>query len=233
MISYTSRKATQVRIYRSSDFDFTVLASKPFIRLFVERLGMADGGTLDPIISGQPSLVLSQGFIESEKSAVIVDNLAIDVRRVVINVSGSTNDAELVYSTFTNAANELLAKIKMPPFPKPIVEVNEAVIGVKSKFKLSHFISPSLGVSFDKNMEEAFTTRHAGISVVPMALEYQVSYPQSDKILTDSRITLNSKQFSIKQVLGSEENEYLVSGPTSTTALAKLFKQLEKAAIAD
>ncbi len=229
MTTFVPRKASQVRIYRSPDYDFSVLASQPFVRAIATRLGVEDGVTIEPTAAGQTAVVLSQGYLESNGHVIIVDNMKIETRRLVINISGTSEDAETVYGEFADVSNSMLDKMSLPHIPEPVVTVNDSTVGASTEVQLERLLNADMTSAFRRRINSTFASPHAKVSVTPLSLEFQVSYPEVDKELADSRISLNSKQFTIRQVPGQQQPTYLVSGPSTTKSLIRLFESMLKA----
>lgn len=179
---------------------------------------------------GKPKLVYQFGSLKDDVGATPIIRLTIEERRILLDVEGTTEDANRI----TSRIREYLADIAKKPsdtFLQPIVKAEESEIIAKLTFPAIKLVSPVVARLAEINQE---LMGHRGIATAKASLErvsFLIQYQPLTQDLDDHRISLNRKEFILSPRPGVPlaEQIYYSKAPIDTLSHIHILHQLETA----
>jgi hypothetical protein len=190
---------------------------------FQQTEGMQDANK-DNIIGVQFRLGT---FNANDDRDIVINKLVIEERKIVIDIEGASQYADELFKEIVSIFSEWELN-KEPGFLEPIIQAYDSEIIAGLDFHISKLIAPSLLNFLDKVADSA-KSELADARILPAALSFLIDYETKSRDLSDHRISLSRKEFSIQPAVGSplDEQTYLSRAPFETQVHINLLKELE------
>lgn len=224
-------KVTQTRLYKADEIPFrTLFGTSAENRLRSEfRLSrLPVPPNLSPL--GQVSLFFINGEFAVGSRVVFIDQLAIEKRRIILTVTGSSHDCDSVYARLKDVLREVETRI--PPFDyEPLVVAQESACVVELDAPISGLFSESR-VEKLVHVASSITDSHGcQLRLFPSSVRIRVKYEVLPAKLGNGHINLVEKDIIIELREGTslEENTYFIASPNSSESHLKLIEAIENA----
>ena len=222
-------KVNQIRIFPVDIVPIKLITTKSCVEKLRELLSIGDI-EMRPSVDGKEILVLRKGEIRKDKKLIVINRIEIDARRIVLEVDGTSEDGNEVYETFISGVSTV-AKVDSERLQTPLLKAETSQCVVTLDFALDALLSEVFTEFLNKKIEKEASSKLAKASVRPLAILTEISYEIKDKSITDNKITMNPKQFTIALRPGAppEAKKYLISSPFDSLTHLKLIEELNKA----
>ncbi len=177
-----------------------------------------------------PTIRFSYGSkLASNQRDVPILKFEIDPRKIVVEVEGTSDEAEEIYETLLSDVIEMVPETKGLDFT-PVIFSFESIIVAQMDFHASKLINPLLSDFIDEDVQQS-VSRDLGDAIVNVdKLILRCDYPSPDPILTEYQINLVRKEFSIFPREGTplKDQKYVSRAPIRTEEHIKLLEKMEK-----
>lgn len=220
---------TQIRIFPVDVVPLSVITTKSCVEKIREALSVGEV-EVRPFSEGKDIIVFRRGELRREKRVIVVNKIEVDPRRMIVEVKGTSRDGNEVYeaflSTIAAVANVDSESLRLPLL---VAETTQCVITLD--FTFDSLFSSAFVEFLKRKVEKEASSKMAKASVRPLAVTAEITYEITDKALTDNKITMNPKQFSIVPRPGAplDARKYLISSPFDSVTHLKLVNALNKA----
>lgn len=223
-----STKVSQVLLMRFDEVPLVRMTQTKHLQGLSELLKFGEANIAQDL-EGAVIVVAEHGMLESPDGEYPIRRLILEERRIQL----VELDAD---STIANQAMDslrsYLAQVAERPsagFLQPIVTAEESMVVVKMQFPFGALLSPVLERFIENDMKEAASSEIADAELNPIQVSYRVDYHVTDKSLSDYRISLSRKKFSLEPRKGYplSERVYFSRAPLSTEKHLDLLESLE------
>jgi len=224
-------KVTQIRLFRSDEIPFRSLfgpSAENRLRseFRLKRLPVPPGLG----IPGMTNLVFVNGEYATGRRTVFIDHLAIEERRVVVTVTGSSEDCDSVFSHLRGVLKQIDFR-NPPPEYRPLLVVQESACVVELDASLTKLFSNSPIERIMDSVSSAVDSYGCSVNLFPSSVHVRVKYESPPAELATNHIALVEKDIVIELRAGTsiEENTYFISSPMSSDNHLKLIRAVEEA----
>ncbi|HLE17695.1 MAG TPA: hypothetical protein VI728_05350, partial [Syntrophales bacterium] len=170
-----------------------------------------------------------KGEIRRDKKLIVINRIEVESRRIVLEVDGTSDDANEVYEAFLSSVIAV-ANVDSEPLHTPLLKAETSQCIVTLDFTIDVLFSNVFMEFLYKKIEKEGSSKLAKASVRPLAILTEIAYEIKEKTITDNKITMNPKQFTIALRPGapSEARKYLISSPFDSATHLKLIEGLNK-----
>jgi len=217
-----------VLLFRFDEIPFSLLIQQNHAEKIVALFDFGQIGVTPGEQAGKPKIVFQIGSLRDEFGEHAISQLAIEERKILLEIDGTTDDADRVMSRLKMHIAELAGRSDSE-FLAPIVKAEESEIVARLDFSADKLISPAL-----LRLVEANTSRmeYKGLATARANLErvsFVVQYLTDDLKLDDHRIALSRKEFMIGPRPGFPLSEqiYYSKAPVDTMTHRAILEELE------
>jgi len=217
-------KVKQIRIFPADRIPFATLRTIIGQKSLAEHFSWSEIGA-NPATG---ELIYSAGVLQSTNgNPIVVDRLQINDRRIVLQVTGETAQASVVYSSLAG----LLAGFDSSGRWKdsePVVLVHETTCVVTMDFEWNSLLSAPL-LGFAQSMMPVLTSEAAAADIIGIKCGIVFSYALKDQTIREHGITLSNKTFSVEPRVNTplSERRYFTASPTDSDTHMDLLRKLE------
>jgi len=213
----------QIRVFAVDVIPFRALRTQEVLGRFKQQLGFAQV-MLDPVA---PAIGFQGGKIEVDGQGFVIEGLAIEPRRMQLQVLGPSRVADACYA----AVREVIAGCDREGSTKadPIVTSQETSCSVTLAFHVERlFAKQVLSFAREDLLPRAALPGSKAI-VRSLKLEVGIGYSVQDQRIKDHDISLSPKQLVIEPRVGTrlEEQRYFTSSPLDSEAHLTVLEMLE------
>ncbi len=217
---------TQIRVFPVDVIPLNLITTKSCIGKVRDALSVNEIETR-PLIEGKSIIIFRRGELKERNRLIIINKIEVEPRRVIIEVVGTSKEANQVYKTFVSTLVTVINKdLENLRIPLLIAETTRCVVTLHFAFEA---LFNSTFINFlNKKIKEEASDEVADASVRPLSAIAEITYRIKDKILIDNNITMNPKQFSIAPRMGApaDSKSYIISSPFDSEKHLKLIKEL-------
>ncbi len=215
---------TQIRVFAMDAIPFRGLRTQESLAQFRQHLGFAQV-MLDP---ASPPILFQGGTFEHEGKKHVVDALAIEPRRIQMQVLASSRVADACYAAIRRLIASCDPSVKFEA--EPTVTSQETTCTVTLDFEMERLFARQV-ISFAKEDLLPKTPLPGSKAFVrSLKLAVEVAYEMQDPRIKQQAITLSPKQFIIEPRAGTslEERRYFTSSPLDSDEHLAVLRALEK-----
>jgi hypothetical protein len=224
----TDLNASQVRIFPVDIVPLSLITTKSSVEKIKDELSISEI-EVRPFLEGKDIFIFRRGELRIDSKLVIINKIEVDHRRIIVDIDGTSEQANKVYESFLVAiagvSNSDLGALRVPIL---LAEMTQCVLTLDFSFEA---LFNSAFVTFLKQkVKKEASSSLAMASVRPFAAAAEITYDIVDNILIDNKITMSPKQFSITPRPGAPLNarKFVVSSPFDSDTHLKLIKELNK-----
>ncbi len=181
-----------------------------------------------PELTPAPALRFANGELLVEKTRVVVPSVAIEPRRILLTVSGTSEQADQVFRVLVQTLSELAP------------DHAEALSNVVYKAEETACIACldlDFGQVFGRKVRDFLTRRVADTAskpgiracVEPSRFAATITFELTDEKIKEQGITLNPKEFTVEAMKGLpiKDKLFVTKSPFGSSVHLELIKQLE------
>lgn len=175
-----------------------------------------------------PVINAINGVFRDEFGDHVINRLAIEERRILIDLQGSTRDADQVFAKLKTFLTNIAGRAD-ENFLIPIIKSEESEIITKLDFPPEKLIAPELFRFLQDAATPAFGSDIAQAVITYAPIPFPIHFKTTSTLLDDYRISLSRKEFIIGPRPGYPLTEqiYYSKAPTSTDTHIELLLDLE------
>jgi len=168
-------------------------------------------------------------FQKSDENRIAIIRLEIEERKLIVEMEGSSNDARDFYNNLVSQFVELV-DAPSESFLEPIVVANESEIIARLQFPISGILSSNYLEFVQSRVAESASSEFAEAIVSPSVIVFLVDFQVKDTYLSQHRIVLSKKEYSVQPAIGYpvDEQIYFSKAPVDTQTHIMLLNELEK-----
>lgn len=221
-------RVSQILLLRPDQIPIRRLASRVNLAEITSLFGFGTSQVVEQAPGGETAVLFEGGALDHQGRGISISRLAIEERRILLTVEGSSGDAELVYASLANYLAKL-AEFPSEGFDPPLLKSEESEIVAQLAFPFSDLVSPALWNFMVTDIAKAATFHYAEAKVIPAHLSFYVEYFPRDESLSQYRISLIRKEISLEPRMGFpvEEQVYFSKAPFDTDSHADLLSRIE------
>jgi len=227
MAAIKELRTVQYRIFEPYVLPFAVLMSS-FGREALRRVF----GFSQVDDSQVPELYFSNGVVrldeEGKDTQIVIANLHLNERRIILEVVGSTSDANTAFGMIFHA---IMTMRKEPPEDAtPVVLTHESTCVIHLPFSWDRLLPEPLVRFVGSDICEAASREGTTARILWGGVGIRLVFSSEDPRIDTSGITLAEKQVVIEPRMGTAASDrlYFVRAPTDTDALLRLTAKLSK-----
>jgi hypothetical protein len=179
-------------------------------------------------IGGVNQIVFRKGDIKGENGQIIINGITIEPRRVILDILGSSHEANLVYNKLVTAIGAVIS-LDLSKLNDPLIKAETTRCAVDLEFSFWSLLSDKFANFINKRVQKSATTELADASILPLSIDVEINYVIKDETLKQSRVGMTPKKLSISLRTGTtlESQRYLISSPFDSDTHLILIKELE------
>lgn len=230
MKNITNLIVTQIRIFKVDVVPLTLIRTRLFIDKLRDLFSFADVESR-PSIDGKDTITFRSGILKNNK-ITIINRIEIDQRRVILEVEGTSTDANKVYDMFVSSFSTV-TEFDNNTLNSPVLKTEATQCVVELDFTLDMLFNETFIKFLNTRITKKSSNKIAKATVNPMGASAEIKYEILDSIINDNKISINSKLFNIipRPGLPLIEKKYLISSPFDSDTHIKTIKELNKAII--
>lgn len=224
----------QIRIFPVDVVPINLINTKSFFEKVGKSLAMNEIGTL-PSIDGKDSVSFRKGELKESDESIIINKIDIEPRRIIIEVAGTSKNANKVYERLLTLLKELsVTDLDSLEQPLLLAETTRCIAVLDFSFE-EIFNNTFISFLENKVEKQASISDVAEVVVQPLAAIAEISYKIKSDVLINNRITMNSKQFTIAPRPGAplSDRKYVISSPFDSDTHIKLVQTLNRSLVRD
>lgn len=215
----------QIRVFDLDGIPARFIITPTVVNKIAERYHSAVG--TNPAQPAIPSLHFNGGeFIH--KKIIPINSITFEERRVLLSVSGTSEDADFLFGDLRKTISEILGpSIK---FLDPLVKADQTTCFATFSLDIQKcFSNPFLNFC-EKTLPKFNKIPMTQITAKPFSLRVEISYSVNDPVLNDSNINISPKSLVIERRFQTppEKNIYFVSSPFDSGTHMKLIEEFQK-----
>lgn len=220
---------TSINLVQLSESPFLRLLNKGKINAVAQAFQFEHDASIHQEAGGAPRLRLQNGLHTFEDGRELtIPRLDVQPRKIVLELTGSSEDARLVYVALADVLEDIIAAPK-EKLLSPILHTEETIVTSHLAFPAEALFVKELLAATMATASEASTdefTAHAR----PGRITFEVDYLPTDLTFSESRIGLTRKEISIGPKIGFplEEQVYQSNAPLDTNAHIAFLEMLER-----
>ena len=233
MKDITNLTVTQIRVFPVDVVPLSHIGTKTCIERIRQDLSVSEIGPV-PMIGGPGPIVFLKGEIKQKDKVVdkvvVINRVAVEPRRILLEVVGTSNHANQVYDALLSSMHAA-AKIDLETLRAPLLMAETTQCVATLDFNFESLFSAAFMQVLSNRLKKEATSKVARGSVAPVLAEAEISYEIKDASLTQNRITMSPKKFTIAPRAGTplESRRYLLSSPFDSDTHLEVFRELEEA----
>ncbi len=225
-----NQRINQIILVHHNEIPLVKIASGPNLLKIANTLQfnkkevLQDGNTGNVL-----SIQLNLGLFSSEDDREIaIKKLVLEERRILIEVEGSSSDADQFFNKLKHLIDEIGENFS-EDFLTPIIKSEESEIVLNLGFPISKLINPTYLEFVRSKIPQKAKMEYADTRVTPFTLTFQVDYDVKDTSISEHRIGLSRKEFSVQPAIGYpiDEQIYYSRAPFSTEVHLDILRELE------
>lgn len=217
------------------ELPFLKLASGKNLEKLSKAFGFQRAEVSQDSSSGRiSSLNLRNGiFRTGDENEIAIIRLEIEERKIVINTESNSDYSEEYYDNLVIIMKEL-ADFPEESFLKPIIMTYESQIVAHLQFPISSLLSENYLDFVNSSVLTSVASEFADVKLSPVIIAFDIDFIVKDEYLSQHRIALARKQFSVQPAIGHsfDEQIYYSSAPVDTQIHLKLLEELEERMVA-
>lgn len=229
MKDITDLTVTQIRVFPVDVVPLGKITTKTCIEKIRNDLSVSEIEP-SPFIDSAGPIVFRRGEIKKENRIIVINRIAVEPRRIILEVAGTSREANQVYDVLLSSMDSV-ADIDLGKLQVPLLTAETTQCIATLDFPFESLFSNSFIELLNSRVKKEATSKIAKGSVRPLVAEVEISYQVKDKTLTENRISMSPKRFIITPRPGAplEARRYSISSPFDSDTHLRLVRDLEEA----
>ncbi len=225
----TNLTVTQIRVFPVDVVPLSQIGTKSCIEKIRGDLSISEIGPA-PLMNDRGPIIFLRGGIKEKDRVLVINRVAVEPRRIVLEVVGTSKEANQVYDSLLSAIDSA-AQIDLDRLRTPLLVAETTQCVATLGFHFESLFNSTFTQLLDSRVKKEATNKLAKGSVNPVLAEAEISYQIRDKTLTENKISMLPKKFTIAPRAGTplESRRYFLSSPFDSDTHLKVFKELEEA----
>lgn len=224
------KKMQRIDLVRFNEIPFLILANKKVSERLSENFSFSDTEFgRDPITNELRLIRWLNGYLSYNGNQIFIENLTIEERKIIFKIVGLTEFAAQFYEELKEFFLSIAPTAGPRDFLVPLVTAYESEIIAKMNFNYKNIFSDKFCNLIDVNLYNEVKSDVAEPMINFSNVNFLISYNPFDSKLSDYKISLSKKIFSIAAAPGYPLNEktFVFSGPIRCEELIKLTETFE------
>jgi hypothetical protein len=220
---------TLIRLIQLGEGPYLRLLQVSSLERIKEKFGFGPKADVQQQEGHAPMIRFTLGEIEiGELRTVTISRLVIEPRKVILEVEGSSDEAETVYETLVDTLVQLTG-VETKIFENPLLKTDESVIVAEMSFPAEALFVPELYEAITTTVAKEGGFESAKAHAMPATMAFEVEYLPTDMTMIERRIGLSRKELSIRPKPGYELSEqvYESKAPLPTAVHLRLLDMIE------
>ena len=228
MNAITELTVNQIRIFPVDTVPLGLITTKTCADKVRELLAVSEV-EVRPLLDGNHVITFRRGELKHSTKVVVIRRVEVDQRRITVEVEGTSEDSNAVYTSFLSALGSAL-DTDLAPLRSPLLVAETTQCVATLDYAFEELFNSAFIEFLNHRVAKEASSKLAKASVRPALVAAEVSY-QIDRTLVESKTTMSPKEFTIAPRPGvpSEARKYLVSSPFDSNTHIRLLRELSKA----
>jgi hypothetical protein len=218
-----SLNTRQSRIYKSDIVPFRFLSTKLAIDFVTTQFRFRESA-----VEGGELVFVGGSHVPTEQAIIVVNAMSINERRIVIDVAGTTQEADILFS----ALRGLLAQAENQPriaITAPLIVSHETECVAEMEIDWRDLVSDQVAELVSGPALRASEGENAG-RIAGMALRFTFAFTAKDASLAENSVSLSDKRFIIEPRTGVAltDHHFYTASPLDTDSHIRLLEEFEK-----
>jgi len=186
-----------------------------------------------PGLGGVPSLLPGLSWIRGEYNGekdrrVVINSLDIQRRRIVLRISGTSDQADSVYEHLKSVISRINREIG-ESLNQVVYKAEESSCIVTLDFDFKQIFEPSVSSFLETKVREAASTSIVSAKVQPVRFVSTITYEVGDATVVEHGIRINPKEFIIEPRADTplSEHRYLTKSPFRSDIHLEIVQDFE------
>ncbi|MFA5308834.1 MAG: hypothetical protein WC370_05020 [Dehalococcoidales bacterium] len=226
MKDITDITVIQIRLFPVDVIPFNIISTQSCVQKIKESFSLTVVES-PPFLDNINSIMFQKGEFKSNKQIIIINKIEIEPRRIILEVTGTSQQANEVYDSLLISISEAV-NIEVGRLRQPLLNAENTRCVVTLDFHISELFSKSFMSFLNNDVKNKASTQLASGIVEPIGILTQISYQIKDETLIKNAIGMNPKQFTITPRSGVpiEEKRFVTSSPFDSDTHLGLIKTL-------
>lgn len=224
-------KITYVVLVHFNELPMQKLAANQNVEKFSKAFGFRQAEVRQDNTRNLVGFLFRSGlFNSSDGGQVAIKRLELEDRKLIIEMEGNSDQAAEFYSYLVSNFADL-AERTHENFLEPILVAFESEIIAHLFFPVTNLLSQDYLQFIQTEAVEKIGSEYGNVRIIPATIAFDVDVLVKDTYLSDHRIALTRKEFSVQPAVGHpiEEQIYISKAPVDTQTHVKLLEHLEAA----
>jgi len=222
-----STNITQVYLTRFGEIPFNKLMHRRYLDQLIKvfQFSQAEVAQID---GGNSAILCVHGIHKNDNGEQIINKLELQDRKLIIQVDGSSEDANEAFAILTDFLADL-AKQTNGSYLEPIVKAEESRIAAHLDFSFGALLSPTYLSFVESTVVNKASSDVVEAAISPASLRFRLTYLVKDHSLSDYKIGLSPKEFALepKQGFPLSDQIFYSKAPFDTNTHIRLLEELE------
>ncbi len=229
MKEITDLTVTQIRVFPVYVVPLSRITTKSCIERIRADLSI---GEIEPVsfVGGTGPVIFRRGEIKGGNRIIVINGMTIEPRRILLEVAGTSKEAHQVYNALLSSIDSEIG-IDSGKLQSPLITSEKTQCSATLDFPFWSLFNNSFIEFLNSEVKKKATSKIAKGSVSPLLAEAEISYQITDKTITENKIGMSPKRFTIALRAGTtlEARRYFLSSPFDSDTHLKLVRYLERA----
>lgn len=223
-----SVSTAQVHLYKLDQIPFQKLVTQKWVDELGSLLSFGSAQVAQDISRGETSILCEGGSVETDDGVISISRLAIEDRRILLNVAGTSDDARFALSQLEQFLSDV-AGVDPEAFESPVLTAHDSQIVAELDFHYLRLISDSAWNYISQTGSGIASSDFATATLVPAKLAFYVEYEPVNKKLSEYRISLVRKELTLEPRKGYplDERVFYSKAPFDTGSHQQFLVDLE------
>ncbi|MBN2117906.1 MAG: hypothetical protein JW730_15120 [Anaerolineales bacterium] len=222
-------ESTKIVLVRQNQIPIVKIANPKYVNDLVKLYSFAAVNQLQDPGTGNFGINFNNGIYVVDGKEIAIEGLTIETRKIIIQMEGSSEDAEAFYNIVKKYLSDLV-EIHQEDLLVPVIVVDETVLISELKFSPHKLFSNILYNQVSENLLARASNEISTTRLGNLALTFHLDYEPIDfPLLADNRLSLSRKEFSIQVAPGYGVNDrvFITKAPLNTNNHIEFLKDLE------
>jgi hypothetical protein len=223
-----SLKITQIILVRFDEIPLNKLIHRPNLERLAKFFKF-NNAEATQVNAENAAILYQHGVHRNDSGEHIISRLVLENRRILLEMDGTSKDADAFFASLTSFLADLAGRTE-GKYLQPIVKSEESEIIARLEFPIEKLISPTYLHFVESIVASEASSDIAEATVKPASLAFNVEYLVKDSSLSDYRISLSQKEFTVEPRRGYPlaDQMYYSKAPFDTNTHIELLEELEK-----
>lgn len=222
-------RSTLIMIFRPDELPYGALSRDDAAEDLLDRYGLAQEKPPFAIPGTQANLLYRNGKVEIGGSQRLIDQIAIEPRRMLITVSGETHIAQTLFEELRGYIRNV--ELRQTDYAyEPVSLTHETQATTQMTFDFSSLFAGSAVPVVKSHLSASLPDYGATLDIYPISVRFRVGYRNPPASLARSRISLVEKTLTleIKEKTDPADRILFSTSPSDSATHLSLLETLEQ-----